>query len=569
LKKWQNQVEAAVKWELEPDPRNRRVHTSGMTSFYDVDLGKECVFQSKNGSKSLRIFGIQNTEDIDSIRFLADTLVHCGNIEILSRDGNTSTTSSFPTQQWLIHTSGQCFKVRGHGVKHIYEVCEVEKTSNISEKWRHMIFSYAVCSLLWNEFNGNKEGPIGVYPQRRNQCVGSIRRHGCASHVDAENVQLRLGDKAKIKLQLSSGKLSQVSQHDVGEVVEVFHEETGLADHCRVRFGEYTYLCKKDDLEKVFADQLEICTHPGKKQSLLITWATTSLQSQSGSGGDILSVAYNHNVLFSSTVDHAEERLIDSLYKHPTAFVQKSHSEILEDQQKIDVEKHMQHISVYTSLEPCQQCSGKFHVALIPEVVFCQRDWDIQLMQVEMYEKFRKTRSVPASHFNFPPYEQLATSYYEFQRLIDEQRPSFCESASKKPTPAKKTMPYFLCTDDCQSVVERGDFAFRELLKVLFTECNDGNSTGQDALDKLVVFHGLSEESRSDWYENRTLGNGDIDFLRICNYRPALNHKHQRILHDETCRKTAPIHQSTTRNFLLSADSILFKVAGWQRQARI
>ena len=91
--------------------------------------------------------------------------------------------------------------------------------------------------------------------------------------------------------------------------------------------------------------------------------------------GSVLRVSYNHNVLFSSTVDHAEERLIDGLFKDPAAFIAKSHAEIFRGDQRVNIEQHMKHISVYTSLEPCQQCSGKMHIAEVPEVIFCQRDW--------------------------------------------------------------------------------------------------------------------------------------------------------------------------------------------------
>jgi tRNA(Arg) A34 adenosine deaminase TadA len=121
--------------------------------------------------------------------------------------------------------------------------------------------------------------------------------------------------------------------------------------------------------------------------------------------GRVLRIAFNHNTLFSSTVDHAEERLIDGLYKDPEAFVQKSHARIYDPRpvqnEKMEVEMHMRHISVYTSLEPCQQCSGKFHLALVPEVIFCQRDWEIELLQEKLYKRHHKCRPVPGSYFGF------------------------------------------------------------------------------------------------------------------------------------------------------------------------
>lgn len=477
------------------------------------------------------------------MNFLVDLLNECDKIQTFNRspghsEKNTNLLSSFPTKQWILHTAGQSLKMHGHGVEHVYETCEVEKTSNVCERWRHMIFSYAISSLLWNQFNGNKEGPIGVYPQRRNQCLGGMQRHIHGNPMAPAIAPLRNGDTVRLRMLRQSGKFSQIGDHDVGVVEEIFDEETGVHGHCRIRFGEYSYLCNSNHLDKVEKNQLENA-YASKENGEPLNYVGHNIVAFAvGKRGDILRVAYNHNVLFTSTVDHAEERLIDSLYRDPAAFVQRSHCEILKDKETLDVEKHMQHISVYTSLEPCQQCSGKMHVALVPEVVFCQRDWDIQLHLGEMYEKFRKTRSVPASHFNFPPYEQLATSYYEFQRLIDEDKPDFFRCMKPRAegdgsfnprTVAKKTMPNFLCTDDCHDVYERGDFAFRELLKPLFV----GNDTNciQDALDQLVIFHGLNEQCRRDWYipdPPHAICTGHIRA-----YRPALNYKQQRILHDE------------------------------------
>jgi len=514
----------------------------------DIDLGMECLFQSnffvsfqpsvehaeKEGNQ-------QEIEQDSPIKFLVETLSECDDIQTLSRSSETKVTSSFPTKQWIFHAAGQGVKLHGHGVNHIYDSCEVEKTSNMCERWRHMIYSYALCSLLWNEFNGNKEGPIGFYPQRRNQVLGSIQRHNHQQErIFCGTVEsLQKNDAVKFRIK-PCGKFSQIGMNDVGTIHETFEQSTSIPGFCRVRFGEYLYLCPTEHLEKVEPTQREH-VYASKKNGEPLNYVGHNIVAFAvGKRGDILRVAYNHNVLFTSTVDHAEERLIDSLYRDPTAFVQKSHSEILDDKETIDVEKHMQHISVYTSLEPCQQCSGKMHVALVPEVVFCQRDWDIQLHLGEMYEKFRKTRSVPASNFNFPPYEQLATGYYEFQRLIDEDKPSFFQKPDdngdfpKTSTVARKTMPYFLCTDDCQDVFQRGDVAFRELFHQLFVV--GGVTAIKEALDNLVIFHGLSEQCRSDWYK-QIPGGPIIDSKHICSFRPALNYKQQRILHDELIAK--------------------------------
>ncbi len=216
--------------------------------------------------------------------------------------------------------------------------------------------------------------------------------------------------------------------------------------------------------------------------------------------------------------------------------MQQSHAEILEPDQKVDVGKHMQHISVYTSLEPCQQCSGKFHVALVPEVIFCQRDWEIQLMQTKMYEEFRKTRSVPASQFKFPPYQELARCYYDYIGEVDTAPEMIFFRNKMKPVPAKKTMPYFLCTDDCQRICQNGHTVFQNLFSSLF-EVDDVLSDVSvqnvySTLREMQLKFGLDMNSARDW-GLQTDPDNRAKISSIRNFRPALDCKHRRISQDD------------------------------------
>jgi tRNA(Arg) A34 adenosine deaminase TadA len=434
-----------------------------------VDISAECIFRSV-GFETLcdvvkRNFDNDGTDTNDGSPFelFSALLEYSQKIPKRIRDNGTEEyTKSFPTWNWIIRNSGQSVKQRGHRVKHVYEACEVERTKNFGEKWRHLIFSYSICSLQWVGFNGNKEGPVGSYPARQKQKAASI--HQIVDSSDSKKTK---------NLGIYRSKEGGPSENYVG------HNIVAIA--------------------------------VGKR-------------------GDILKVAYNHNILFTSTVDHAEERLIDSLYKDPAAFVQRSHSEILDENQKVDIEKHMQHISVYTSLEPCQQCSGKLHVALVPELIFCQRDWEIQLTQVEMYEKFRKCRPIPASQFGYPPYVQLARSYYHFMNHIESANSKnkkivFFET-ERKTVLAKKTMPYFLCTDECHDIIQQGHIVFKHLFGHLFKAGID-NEEIQCVLDELVLNHGLDSKSAADW-------GGDFSQIkRIQEYRPSLDHRQKRILQDD------------------------------------
>jgi tRNA(Arg) A34 adenosine deaminase TadA len=347
------------------------------------------------------------------------------------------------TARWLRRQSGQ--NMWAHMPKLEYEPCVTEKCTNVGQKWRHLIYSYAVMALLWNEYNGNKEGPLGVYSSRSAQVIGTV--NGGAN--DGNNVY---GSK----------------QYGV-PVDYVGHNVVALA--------------------------------VGKR-------------------GDILRIAYNHNTLFSSTVDHAEERLIDGLYRDPAAFVQKSHARIHVGFQKLDIEKHMQHISVYTSLEPCQQCAGKMHLALVPEVVSCQRDWDIKLLGGQLYNQFHKCRAVLASHFDFSPYDDLSRSYDTFCKTHHQMQPFF--KSRHRETPSKDTMPYFLCTDEAHDIFKRGHYVFDNLFSVLFQENSESRSALKNKyqLDLLNLYN----LDISEWLQSED---------EILRFRPSLDDKKKRIDHDE------------------------------------
>jgi len=190
--------------------------------------------------------------------------------------------------RWIFLTAGRAVKEWGHRSKPSFEQCEVEREENKCEKWRHQIYSYAIMSLLFDQFNGSKEGPLGKYSFREKSKLGNV----------------------KVKVQGGSGE-------------ENFEDA-------------FVYGCKQNEKPRDYLGHNIVALAVCKR-------------------GSIMRVAYNHNVLFTSTVDHAEERLMDGLFKDPEAFVTKSDARVYEGKESVDIEKHMQHISIYTSLEPCQQ----------------------------------------------------------------------------------------------------------------------------------------------------------------------------------------------------------------------
>jgi len=74
------------------------------------------------------------------------------------------------TRQWL-HRQSLQLKLHGELPKHASEHAAHSTLSamRLEEKWRHKVYATALLALLSNEFNGNKNGPIGEYPLRAKQ----------------------------------------------------------------------------------------------------------------------------------------------------------------------------------------------------------------------------------------------------------------------------------------------------------------------------------------------------------------------------------------------------------------
>ena len=148
---------------------------------------------------------------------------------------------------------------------------------------------------------------------------------------------------------------------------------------------------------------------------------------------------------------------------------------------------------------------------------------------MRLYEQYRKCRSVPASNFDFPLYEELATGYYNFQ---DSREKRFFKLQDHE-VPAKKTMPYFLCTDQANDIFERGAMVFSEVFKILF---------GSSNIDIQAIENSHRLFLSDDW-------KGAAAATEIREYRPSLDRKQKRVLHDElSASRTEWIHICHKRN---------------------
>lgn len=158
--------------------------------------------------------------------------------------------------------------------------------------------------------------------------------------------------------------------------------------------------------------------------------------------GYVIDFDFNHNEIFNSSVEHAEARLLNRLFKltniHDSWDVGDKKSKIFEK----DLDAYgnaLKGVTVYTSLESCAQCSGIMTLGNVNEVVYLQSDPGQYNIGNIMYrlskpdDEQKKTpapRPIGADNFAFHFFDQLNAAFKKY--AADKTEPS---------------MTSFLCTE--------------------------------------------------------------------------------------------------------------------------
>jgi len=177
--------------------------------------------------------------------------------------------------------------------------------------------------------------------------------------------------------------------------------------------------------------------------------------------GDIIDFEFNHNDAFSSSVEHAESRLVRRIFSLA----------LLDEGWNLSSNTfgavratNLNQVTVYTSLEPCAQCSGIMTLAAVKEVVYLEKDYGTYCMANMLFNLTRGTpilapRPVPASSFGFTYYGELNEAFKSFHRQVGEK--PFWKDGNSKDTGQAVTS--FLCTDDAFGIYDRARAEFEGL----------------------------------------------------------------------------------------------------------
>lgn len=179
--------------------------------------------------------------------------------------------------------------------------------------------------------------------------------------------------------------------------------------------------------------------------------------------GNVIDFDFNHNDLFSSSVEHAESRLVrrvfgltqlydDRLVRHP--------NDPPRDSSYLNV---LSKVTIYTSLESCAQCSGIMALGKVKSVVYLQPDPGQFCVGNIMYnlttDALRAPLPVSADKVGLKYFSDLNDGYHDFYARVPNE-PFYVNGTAKDNA---QSITSFLCTDAALDIYNAGRDEFGAL----------------------------------------------------------------------------------------------------------
>lgn len=172
--------------------------------------------------------------------------------------------------------------------------------------------------------------------------------------------------------------------------------------------------------------------------------------------GHVIDFEMNHNLIYNSSAEHAEARLIKRIFSLAS----------LADTWKFEVSGHDQNdyntfrdVSIYTTLESCSQCSGVMALAQVKEVIYLQTDNGMYLIgnilrNLTQGTKLQAPNPIDGTEISLPYFSQLNEAFDAFCKTVSESNPFFIPANPNEKVDASKSVTSFLCTESAYRIFE-------------------------------------------------------------------------------------------------------------------
>jgi tRNA(Arg) A34 adenosine deaminase TadA len=176
--------------------------------------------------------------------------------------------------------------------------------------------------------------------------------------------------------------------------------------------------------------------------------------------GEVIDFDFNHNDIFSSSVEHAESRLVRRVFSLAQVY-DDWHVRRPDDVPKSqDYGNILSNVTVYTSLESCAQCSGIMALGKVKAVVYLQHDPGMyvigNILRNLTTPALRAPLPISADQFDFPYYAFLNSGFKDFYSGV-LTKPFYVDGSSSD---SSQSITSFLCTDNALDIFQRGSTEF-------------------------------------------------------------------------------------------------------------
>jgi tRNA(Arg) A34 adenosine deaminase TadA len=194
--------------------------------------------------------------------------------------------------------------------------------------------------------------------------------------------------------------------------------------------------------------------------------------------GEIIDFDFNHDIIFRSTAEHAESRIVRRLFSLTDVF---DNWKIASDRRGVrlttrnkpsaglePVDPALADVTLYTSLESCAQCSGVMSLAGIKQIVYMQSDFTQYRVGNLMYKLANRPNDIPGAPIpiagsdidldEFKPLNDANLAWSQkmtLARNADDKNNAFFVSPTGE-ADFDTTITSFLCTDAALKIFQDG-----------------------------------------------------------------------------------------------------------------